>query len=41
LLTPLQAFADKGGITNEQAHKNASGSAAFKHGDKVRDKQGD
>ena len=37
LLTPLQAFADKGGKPNEQAYKNASDNAAFKRDDKDKD----
>jgi hypothetical protein len=41
LLTPLQSFADKGGSPNEQAYKNASDNAAFKHDGKDKDKDKD
>ena len=41
LLTPLSATADKSGIPNENAWKNANENAAFKHGHKDKDKDQD
>jgi hypothetical protein len=41
LLTPLSATADKSGIPNENAWKNANENAAFKHGHKDKDKDKD
>jgi hypothetical protein len=41
LLTPLSATADKSGIPNENAWKNANENAAFKHGHKDKDQDKD